>query len=113
MIFFKNLVWLFKNNLEDLKQEHSNTTHDGLKGFSRDVIIDTQKGTTLVKVDNPQQKKFNVFTKIEDSYMVFDKLEDESLDSFRISLYDESTFENERLDCSKKPIKVNYVVIFE
>jgi len=92
-----------------LNQNQSNY----LQGYTKDVLITSSDGTAHIKVDNPLGKKFNVFLKFENEYMIYAKLQNETLDSFDIVLYDESTFENDKLDCTQKNIKVNYVVIFE
>jgi hypothetical protein len=98
-----------------LNQDSSsnNDCLDCLQGFSKEVLITSEDGTAHIEVDNPNQKSFNVFLKIEDEYMIYAKLENEKLDGFDIVLYDESTFENKKLNCSEKNVKVNYVVIYE
>lgn len=109
--------------------ENSYTTKDGkvikgviytssfldemFKGTTFDVIINTKDGSK--KIFTNSKKKYNVFLQVENSLVAEARVENETQESFEIVLYDNRAFteENQRLDCSKEPMKVNVLIAYE
>lgn len=86
-----------------------------LFGYTRDYIIDDVDGVYEVTVDNPHNKKFNVLLTVQDNLRADAQIENETLTSFGIALYDKEAFaeDKEPLDCSTDNVTVNVVVVFE
>jgi len=86
-----------------------------LFGYTRDYIIDDVQGKYLVDVNNPKNKKFNAILTVENALRADVQIENESMTSFTIAVYDKEAFteDKEPLDCSVSNIKVNAVVVFE
>jgi len=84
-----------------------------LKGFTKDYIINSKDGVYTVELDNDDD--YNVILTVEDNNRADAHIENEKQGSFDIALYDKDAFveDEERLDCSENPIKVNAVIVYK
>lgn len=84
-----------------------------LKGFSNEVVIDSDDGTAIVPLDS--LGAYNVFLTVKDRLQATARVEDETDNSFTIVLYDGNAFAEDKikLDCTDIPVTVNYSVIYE
>jgi hypothetical protein len=85
-----------------------------LRGYSKDIAINTEDGKKSEGVSNPHRKDFTAILTVKDSLQAEVRVENETLDGFDIALYDGSMFteDNVTIDCSGTPITVNETVIF-
>ena len=106
---------LDKEAIDRFLNENKSSKSDNLV-YTDSVLIDSENGEKIVYLDN-DGKDFNVFLKVEDDANLKDikvVLSDENYEegSFKITIYDTSTFMEEKRDCSKDPINVNYLVVY-
>jgi len=84
-----------------------------LSGTTSRVIVDTQNGKKVVAFENELGKDYEVFTMLDETMSMNDRIDKIDSTSFRLSLYSFETFEKTELDCSISPIEVAYIVVFK
>ena len=97
-------------SLQKVLNGNSNQSSDILKGFSKNITITSKDGVEHIEVNS---KNYDVFVKVLNIRDVLVSVENKSENGFDLTVYDTSTFEQLKMDCSKNPIKVNYVIIYE
>lgn len=63
--------------------------------------------------ENELGKDYEVFTMLDETMSMNDRIDKIDSTSFRLSLYSFETFEKTELDCSISPIEVAYIVVFK
>jgi hypothetical protein len=84
-----------------------------LSGTTSSVVVDTQNGKKVVAFENELGKDYEVFTMLDETMSMNDRVDKIDSTSFRLSLYSFETFEKTELDCSISPIEVAYIVVFK
>ena len=76
------------------------------------IIVDTQTGEKIVTIKNPDNKEYEVFTMLDETASINDRVDKVDFKNFKLSLFSFKTFEKEPLDCSVVSVEVSYVVVF-
>jgi hypothetical protein len=85
-----------------------------VSGKVNDVAVQAVDGAVTVLIDNPTQTEFNVVLTVKDSLEAVARVENETLNSFDIILYDGGYLieDEHRLDTSNSSVTINYILTF-
>jgi len=84
-----------------------------LSGDVGSIVINTQTGEKNINFENPDDREYEVFTMLDETASINDRVDKVDFKNFKLSLFSFETFEKEPLDCSVVPVEVSYVVVFK